>query len=170
MGPRTSLTVYEGMVGISENAFINVKNRNYTITSEVELKDGNANGVIISQAGRFGGWVLYMKGGKVKHEYNFFGVEHTNIASPKSLSAGKHEIKYEFIADAPKPGTGGKCILYVDGTKVAEGQIPKTQPFVFSADEGVDVGVDNETNVSNDYKKHENKFTGKIKKVTDRYR
>ena len=166
MGSRTSLTVYEGMVGISENAFINVKNKNYTITSDVELKDGNANGVIISQAGRFGGWVLYMKGGKVKHEYNFFGVEHTNIASLKPLSAGKHEIKYEFIADAPKPGTGGKCILYVDGAKVAEGQIPKTQPFVFSADEGVDVGVDNETNVSNDYKMHENKFTGKIKKVT----
>jgi arylsulfatase A-like enzyme len=166
MGSRTSLTVYEGMVGISENAFINMKNKNYTITSEVELKDANANGVIISQAGRFGGWVLYMKGGKVKHEYNFFGVENTNIASAKVLSAGKHEIKYEFIADAPKPGTGGKCILYVDGAKVAEGQIPKTQPFIFSADEGVDVGMDNETTVSNDYKMHENKFTGKIKRVT----
>jgi hypothetical protein len=109
---------------------------------------------------------LYMKAGKVKHEYNFFGVEHTNIASLKALGAGKHEIKYEFIANEPKPGTGGKCALYVDGAKVAEGQIPKTQPFVFSADEGVDVGVDNETNVSNDYKMHENKFTGKIKKVT----
>jgi hypothetical protein len=82
------------------------------------------------------------------------------------LSAGKHEIKYEFIADAAKPGTGGKCILYVDGAKVAEGQIPKTQPFIFSADEGVDVGMDNETTVSNDYKMHENKFTGKIKRVT----
>ncbi len=166
MGPRTSLTVYEGMTGISENAFINVKGRNYTITSEVELKDGNTNGVIISQAGRFGGWVLYMKGGKVKHEYNFFGLEHTNIASPKALASGKHEIKYEFVVDDPKPGAGGKCVLYVDGQKVAEGQIPKTQPFAFSADEGVDVGVDNETNVSNDYKMHENKFTGKIKKVT----
>ncbi len=166
MGSRTSLTVYEGMTGISENAFINVKNKNYTITSEVELKDANTNGVIISQAGRFGGWVLYMKGGKVKHEYNFFGLEHTNIASTKALGIGKHEIKYEFIADSPKPGTGGKCTLYVDGTKVAEGQIPKTQPFVFSADEGIDVGIDNETNVSNDYKMHENKFSGKIKKVT----
>jgi arylsulfatase A-like enzyme len=166
MGTRTALTVYEGMTGISENAFINVKGKNYTITSEVELKDANTNGVIISQAGRFGGWVLYMKGGKVKHEYNFFGLEHTNIASPKALAAGKHEIKYEFVPDDPKPGAGGKCVLYVDGTKVAEGQIPKTQPFMFSADEGVDVGVDNETNVSNDYKMHENKFTGKIKKVT----
>lgn len=166
MGSRTALTVYEGMTGISENAFINIKGKPYTITSEVELKDGNTSGVIISQAGRFGGWALYMKGGKVKHEYNFFGLEHTNIASPKTLAAGKHEIKYQFVPDNPNPGAGGKCTLFVDGQKVAEGTIPKTQPFAFSADEGVDVGVDNETNVSNDYKMHENKFTGKIKKVT----
>lgn len=166
LGTRTSLSVYEGMTGISENAFPNVKNRNYTITSEVELKDGNTNGVIIAQAGRFGGWVLYMKGGKVHHEYNFFGLEKTNIASSKTISAGKHEIKYEFIADKKEPGTGGKCALYVDGQQVAAGQIPKTQPFAFSADEGADVGMDNETNVSNDYKERDNKFTGKIRKVT----
>jgi arylsulfatase len=165
MGPRTSLTVYEGMTGISENAFINVKNRKYTITADVELKDGNSNGVIISQAGRFGGWVLYLKGGKPHHEYNFFGLEWTNIGSPKALQAGHHIIKYEFIPDAAKPGAGGKCTLYVDDQKVAEGVIPKTEPFAFSADEGVDVGVDNETNVSRDYKEGENKFTGKIRKI-----
>src|SRR6187455_1295739 len=166
MGPRTSLTVYEGMTGISENAFINVKNRKYSITADVELKDGNSNGVIISQAGRFGGWVLYMKGGKPHHEYNFFGLEWTNIGSSKALGAGHHIIKYEFIPAAAKPGAGGKCTLYVDDQKVAEGTIPKTQPFIFSADEGVDVGMDSETNVSRDYKEGENKFTGKIKKVT----
>ena len=165
MGPRTSLTVYEGMTGISENAFINVKNRKYSITADVELKDGNTNGVIISQAGRFGGWVLYMKGGKPHHEYNFFGIEWTNIGSPKALGSGHHIIKYEFIPDAAKPGTGGKCTLYVDDQKVAEGTIPKTQPFIFSADEGVDVGMDSETNVSRDYREGANKFTGKIRKV-----
>lgn len=166
MGKRTSLNLYEGMEGIMENAFINIKNRNYTITSEVELKDGKTNGVIIAQAGRFGGWVIYMKDGKVHHEYNFFGLEKTNIASPGPLAAGKHEIKYEFVADERKPGTGGKCILYVDGAKAAEGRIPKTQPFSYSGDEGVDIGRDNETNVSNDYKEGNNKFAGKIEKVT----
>jgi len=121
--------------------------------------------VIISQAGRFGGWVLYMKGGKPHHEYNFFGIEWTNIGSPKALGAGHHIIKYEFIPDSDKPGVGGKCSLYVDDQKVAEGTIPKTEPFMFSADEGVDVGMDSETNVSHDYKEGENKFTGKIRKV-----
>ncbi len=166
MGDRTSLTVYPGMTGMTENAFINVKNRSYTITAPVELKDANTNGVIIAQAGAFGGWVLYMKEGKVHHEYNYFGIERTNIGGPSALSAGKHEIKYEFIVDAPKPGSGGKCALFVDGQKVAEGYIPKTQPYAFSADEGADVGMDGETAVSNDYKQGDNKFTGKIFKVT----
>ncbi len=166
MGNRTSLTVYPGMTGMAENAFINVKNRSYTITAPVELKDANTNGVIIAQAGAFGGWVLYIKDGKVHHEYNYFGVERTNIGGQTALSPGKHEIKYEFIVDAPKPGPGGKCALYVDGQQVATGRIPKTQPYAFSADEGTDVGVDNETMVSNDYKPGESKFTGKIEKVT----
>ena len=87
------------------------------------------------------------------------------IQSVNTLTPGKHEIKYEFIIDEPKPGAGGKCVLYVDGTKVSEGKIPKCQPFIYSADEGIDVGMDSETNVSKDYKERDNKFEGKIKKV-----
>jgi arylsulfatase A-like enzyme len=166
IGDRTSLTVYPGMLGITENAFINVKNRSYTVTAPVVLRDANTNGVIIAQAGAFGGWTLYMKDGKIHHEYNYFGVERTNIGSSQALSAGKHVIKYEFVADAAKPGTGGRCALFVDDRKVAEGKIPKTQPFAFSADEGVDVGLDGETAVSNDYRPEASKFTGKILKVT----
>lgn len=82
------------------------------------------------------------------------------------LSAGKHVIKYEFIPEAPKPGTGGKCLLFVDGRQVAQGQIPKTVPFAFSGDEGADVGMDAETPVSDDYKQGDNTFTGTIVKVT----
>ena len=170
MGTRTSLTVYPGMIGMSENAFINVKNRSYTITAPVVLEDANTRGVIIAQAGAFGGWTLYMKDGVVHHEYNFFGVERTNIASTKPIGAGKHEIKYVFVADAAKPGTGGRCELYVDGEKVAEGHIPKTQPFVFSADEGVDVGLDGETPVSNDYAQGNNAFSGADPECHDRHR
>jgi arylsulfatase len=166
MGGRKSLTVYPGMTGMTENAFINVKGVHYTVTAEVEVKDANTQGVIIAQAGYFGGWVLYMKDGKAHHEYNWFGLERTNIASTTALAPGKHTIMYEFIPDAAKPGAGGKSILSVNGTKVAEGNIPKTQPFVFSGDEGADVGLDGETNVSNDYKQGDNAFTGKIVKVT----
>lgn len=164
---RKSLTVYPGMVGMLENAFINVKGVHHTVTAEVELKDDKTEGVILAQAGYFGGWVVYMKDGKPHHEYNFFGLEHTRVGGETALTPGKHTISYEFIPDAAKPGTGGKSILSVDGKKVAEGKIPKTQPFVFSADEGADVGIDSETNVSKDYKPGlPSTFTGKIVKVT----
>jgi arylsulfatase len=103
---------------------------------------------------------------KVHHEYNYFGLERTNIGSAKAVSPGKHVIKYEFVFEGTKPGSGGKCLLYIDDQKVSEGEIPKTQPFLFSADEGVDVGMDGETAVSNDYKQGDNKFTGKIHKIT----
>src|SRR5256885_10809081 len=135
MGDRTSLTVYSGMTGMAENAFINVKNRSYTITAPVELRDANTNGVIIAQAGAFGGWVLYMKEGKVHHEYNFFGVERTNIGGQTALSPRKHEIKYEVINYAPKPGSGGKSALFLDGIKVAGGSISKTPPYAVLTDE-----------------------------------
>lgn len=163
---RKTLTVYPGMVGMMENAFINVKGVRHTVTAEVEVKDAGTQGVIIAQAGYFGGWVLYMKDGKVRHEYNFFAVERTNIGSSEALPPGRHTIVYEFIPDEAKPGTGGKSILRVGGKQVAEGRIPKTQPFMFSADEGTDVGLDAETNVSPDYKQNNNAFTGRISKVT----
>lgn len=167
MGGRTSLTVYEGMTGMMENAFVNVKGVSHTVTADVDLTAGNTNGVIISQAGRFGGWTLYMKNGMAYHEYNFFGLTWTKVGSTKPLAAGHHTIKYEFIADENgKPGTGGQSILYVDGTKVGEAHIEKTQPFSFSADEGADVGLDAETAVSRDYAQGHNHFTGHIDKVT----
>jgi len=166
IGNRTSLTLYPDMIGIMENAFINIKNRSFSITADVDLPDGGADGVVICQAGRFGGWTVYMKGGKLHHEYNYFGLEHTNIASSEPVAAGKHTVKYEFVFDGGKPGAGGQSVLSVDGRKVAEGKIPKTEPYAYSGDEGVDVGMDNETPVSNDYKERDNKFTGTIKKIT----
>ena len=64
MAGRTSLTLYEGMKGISENVFINVKNTSLSITADVDIPQAGAKGVIIAQAGRFGGWSLYLKDGK----------------------------------------------------------------------------------------------------------
>jgi len=166
MGPRTTLTVYPGMHGMAENVFINVKNRPYTITAEVELRDAATRGAIIAQAGAFGGWTLYMKDGRIHHEYNFFGVERTNIGGTDVLAPGHHTIVYAFSPDAAMPGAGGNCTLSVDGTQVAAGHIPKTQPYAFSGDEGVDVGLDGETAVSSDYAQGDNAFTGRIVKVT----
>ena len=104
MGGRKTLTVYPGMTGMMENAFINVKGVAHTITADVEVKDASTQGVIIAQAGYFGGWVLYMKEGKVHHEYNWFALERTNIASAEALAPGKYSIVYEFVPDFSQAG------------------------------------------------------------------
>jgi arylsulfatase len=166
MGTRTSLTLYEGMTGMSENVFISLKNKSHTITADVEIPQGGANGVILAQAGRFGGWSLYLKDGKPTYTYNFLGLQRFNIAAAQPAPAGKATIRFEFASDGPGMGKGGIGTILVNGQKVAEGRIEHTQCCFFSADEGADVGTDDGTPVTEDYKEGNNKFTGKIQKVT----
>lgn len=166
MAGRTSLTVYEGMTGMTENVFINTKNRSHAITADLESSKGGAGGVILSQAGRFGGWSLYVEDGKPAYTYNFVGLSAYKVASPKRLPEGKVTVRYEFAYDGGGLGRGGTGTIFVDGEKLAEGRIEKTQAYIFSADEGADVGRDGETNVTSGYKERDNKFTGEIVKVT----
>ncbi len=92
--------------------------------------------------------------------------DYYTINAPKVLPAGKATIRYEFAYDGGDPGSGGKGTISVNGKKVAEGRIGKTVPFMFSADETVDVGMDNATPVTKEYKERDNEFNGTIEKVT----
>jgi arylsulfatase len=172
MGSRTSLTLYEGMAGIMENAFLNIKSRAHTITAEIEIpaaRDASVpavSGVLICQAGRFGGWSLYMKDGRVHEVYNYGGLQRTTVSSPQALPPGRHTIVYRFTPDSDRPGAGGMSRLAIDGKPVGEAHVPRTMPFAYSGDEGVDVGRDDETPVTEEYKERNNRFTGKIHKVT----
>ncbi|OYY56772.1 MAG: arylsulfatase, partial [Sulfurovum sp. 28-43-6] len=108
MAGRTSLTLAEGMNGMSENTFINIKNRSKTITAEVEIpKDTKANGIILAQGGRFGGWALYAKDGKVAYDYNFLGMERFTVESKEALKPGKSTVRFEFAYDGGGIGKGG---------------------------------------------------------------
>jgi arylsulfatase A-like enzyme len=166
MGDRKSLTVYPGM-NMTENAFINVKNRSHSITAEVVIPDGGGDGVIMAQGGRFAGWSLYMKDGSVSYVHNWVGKERYTIAASAPVAAGKATIRYEFAYDGgDKPGAGGLGTISVNGQKVAEGRIGNTTPFLFSADETADVGIDQATPVTEDYEEGNNTFTGTIEQVT----
>ena len=166
MAGRTSLTVYEGMNGMSENVFINVKNRSHTITADVVIPKGGAKGVILAQAGRFGGWSLYLKDGKPTYTYNFLGLQRFTVAAQQPVPAGKATIRFEFAYDAGGLGKGGIGRIFVNDKKVAEGHIGRTQPGIFSADEGADVGEDGETPVVENYGvPAPYKFTGSIERV-----
>jgi arylsulfatase len=166
LGSRTSLSLYEGMTGILENAFINVKNRSYTITADAEIPSGGANGVILAQGGRFGGWSLYLKDGKPAYTYNWIGRESYTVASPNALPPGPATIRLDFAYDGGGRGKGGTATLSVNGQRVADVRIRNTNANVFSLDEGADVGIDEGTPVTDAYGDRDNKFTGKIHKVT----
>ena len=168
LGDRTSLTLYDGMDGMLENTFMNVKNRSKTITAEVEIPKGGADGVILTQGGRFGGWSLYMKDGKPIYTYNFLGLERYTVASNSAVPAGDATVVLDFVYDGGGLGKGGMATLSVNGETVAEGRIEKTQPLIFSADETADVGLDNQTPVAVDIGigRDETRFTGTINKVT----
>ncbi len=125
LGGRKSLTLYGGMSGMLENTFINVKNQSKTITAEVEIPEGGANGVILSQGGRFGGWSLYMKDGKPIYTYNYLGLERYTVPSISALSAGPATVKLNFVYDGGGLGKGGIATLSVNGKNVAEGRIEK---------------------------------------------
>jgi len=119
-----------------------------------------------AQAGRFGGWSLYLADGKPTYTYNYLGLQSFTISSSQPLPAGKATIKFDFAYDGGM-GKGGTGTISVNGQKVAEGRIERTQCCVFSADEGADVGVDDGTPVSEDYEAGEaSAFAGQIAKVT----
>jgi arylsulfatase len=167
MGGRKSLTLAEGMTGMMEGVFVNVKNRSKTITAEIEVPEGGGNGTVIAQGGRFGGWSLYVKDGVPGYEYNFLGLQHTSVTSSKKLSPGKAELRFEFAYDGGGPAKGGQGTLFVNGEKVGEGRIERTQPGLFSADETADVGIDLGTPVVEAIgAEAKSRFTGRIPKIT----
>jgi arylsulfatase A-like enzyme len=165
MGGRTSLTVYLGMSGLMENAFINIKNRSFSITARLLVPPSGASGVIIAQGGRFGGWSLWLQEGRPRFTYNWLGIERYEIVADRALPPGEQVLRFEFAYDGGKPGAGGLGRISVAGSKIAEGRIARTQPFAFSADEGADVGEDLATPVSEEYQVPA-KFTGAIRDVT----
>jgi arylsulfatase A-like enzyme len=167
MGKRTSITLAEGMTGMTENVFLNIKNKSKTITAEVEVPQSGANGAIMVQGGRFGGWALYVKDGVPAYDYNFLGLERVTIAGTQPLAPGKAVIRFEFAYDGGGLGKGGTGTLFVNDQKVGEGRIERTQPMIFSADETADVGIDLATPVVEAIgSERKSKFTGRIPKVT----
>ncbi len=160
---RKTMTFYPGMDAFMENTVLNIKNRSHTITAEIEIKDGESDGVIIAQGGRFAGWSLYVKEGRVKYVHNYLDMEHYYVEAEEKLPDGKVNIRYHFNFDGGKPGAGGTGTIHYNNRKVGEGRIKKTVPFGFSGDETLDIGHDLATPVTDDYPEgKKNKFQGKI--------
>lgn len=160
---RGNSQLFFGHMGrLSENSVVSIKNKSFSVTAEVEMSAKSAEGVIIAQGGRFGGWSLYAKGGKAKFVYNVLGIHEFPIEATEPIPAGKHQVRMEFAYDGGGLGKGGNVTLYYDGKEVGKGRVIATQAMVFSADETTDIGYESGTPVSPDYTTHDSKFNGKI--------
>jgi arylsulfatase len=133
---------------LSESSVVNIKNKSHSVTAEIVVPATGAEGVIVCQGGNIGGWSLYAKGGKLKYCYNFLGIQQFYAESSGALPPGDHQVRMEFAYAGGGLGKGGTASLYVDGKKVGEGKVGATAAFVFSADDGCDVGVDTGSPVS----------------------
>ena len=162
-----------------ENAGIPIGNapsildKDYTITAEVTLPSGKAEGMIVTLGGRFGGYGLYLLRGKPVFDYNLLDLRHYRWEGGvggedwlgDELQPGKHTIVFDFKYDGPGAGKGGTGVLTVDGKELARKTIPHTIPFLMAIDESFDMGSDTRTAVNDDYELPFH-FTGTINKLT----
>jgi len=156
---------YPGEQRISEASVLNIKNRSFSVTAQLVVPDGGAVGTVIAQGQKFGGWGLQMHQGKARFVYNLFGVRVFVIDADHAAPPGEHQVRAEFAYDGGGFGKGGTVTLYYDGEKTGEGRVDVTQPMIFSATEGLDIGKELGTPVLPDADIDSTVFNGEIKWV-----
>jgi arylsulfatase len=160
-----SQLLFGGMGRLTENSVVVIKNKSHSITAQLIVPDGSADGVIVAQGGAFGGFSLYAQEGRPAYCYNLFGLQRFKVSGVQAIPAGEHQVRMEFAYDGGGLGKGGTVTLYVDGAKAGEGRVEATVPMLFSADETTDVGRDGGTPVSDDYGPKTSAFSGRVRWV-----
>ena len=158
-----SQVLFSGMGRLSESSVVNIKNKSFSVTANVSIPEDGAEGVIIAQGGRFGGWALYAREGHLKFTYNLLGIqEFTTTAGGEAIPAGEHQLRVEFAYDGGGLAKGGNVTLFHDGQAVGEGRVEMTQPMIFSADETTDIARETGTTVTSGYSTATSRFNGRI--------
>ena len=173
-GGRKVFTYSGVLTGVPNSGAPSILNKAYTITAEVTIPKGGAEGMIVTDGGRFGGYALFLsKGvagvrrGKPVFLYNLLNLKRTVWAGPE-LGAGKHTIVFDYKPDSPGLGKGGTGVLSVDGKVVARNSMEHSTPITFPEDETFDIGSDTRTGVAMVEYRYDVpfKFTGTINKLT----
>jgi arylsulfatase len=171
-GPAAGRTqfVYTGPSCCTQaNAAPGILNRSYRITAEIEVPQGGANGMLVTQGGRFAGWGFYLREGRPVFTINLANMQREKWEAPAALPAGRHTIAFDFALDPQGPipfGHGGTGTLSVNGQQVAQRAIPRTIPFTWAWDETFDVGMDTGTPVDDRDYQVPFAFTGRIGSIT----
>ncbi len=162
---RNVFTYSSEMAGLPVSDSPSILNKSYTITAEVEIPQGGAEGMIVTLGGRFGGYGLYLLKGKPTFLYNFVDLERYRWEGQEALAPGKHTIVFDFKSDGPGFGKGGTGALKVDDKEVANTKVPHTIPFLMAIDETFDVGIDTRTPVDDKDYQVPFQFTGTLDTV-----
>ena len=171
---RTGFSYSAPLASVPKSGAPNILNKSYTITAQVTIPKGGAEGMIVTEGGRFGGYGLFLsKGvagvrrGKPVFVYNLLDLKRTVWDGPE-LSPGKHTIVFDFKSDGPGLGKGGTGVLSVNGKEVSRKSMENSIPITFPEDETFDVGSDTRTGVTMVEYRYDSpfKFTGTIDKLT----
>jgi arylsulfatase len=166
-GDATTFTYYPGQVGLPADAAPRILNQSWTLTADLDIPEGGADGMIVTQGGLVGGYGLYLRDGKPTFVYNYLALERPTIAGADPLPAGKSmvEVDFDYHGAAGEMGKGATVTLRVNGAEVAKGELDRTIPIQISLGEGLDVGMDVGSAVDFTYQLPF-AFTGGIEQVT----
>jgi arylsulfatase len=174
---RSEFVYTRPMVGLPQGDSPFLLNSSFTITAEIEVPQGGAEGMILTSGGRFAGYGFYLLEGKPVFLWNLAGLERIRWAGPEALSPGKHTLEYDFayeglgvgtlafndMSGLGRPGTG---TLEVDGKAVQTIRMERTLPMILQWDESFDIGSDTLTGVNDADYRPPFAFTGKLEKLT----
>jgi len=164
--PGMTEFTYEGPISVALGAMPPYVGRDFTVTADIDIPEGGAEGMLMTEGGRFDGWGLYLLEGKPVFTYNFLDLDRFRWEGADAIAPGQHTVVFDFTYDGPGLGKGGTGVLTVDGNEVAKQAIPHTTPALEVVDEWLDVGHDTRTGVDDRDYQVPFRFTGKINKVT----
>ncbi|EIZ78145.1 sulfatase [Novosphingobium sp. Rr 2-17] len=155
---KTDFTWQSDVTGLPLSALPTLAGRPHNLTVRIEGKGNAANGVLLAEGGRLGGFVLYAKDGKLSFENNAFNLSHETIAAPDLLPDGPVTVGYSFTPSGSAGGfpglvaklTDGVVRLLVNGQVVAQGNVSRFPSSAGSFSEGFDIGQDRGSKVSKD--------------------
>jgi arylsulfatase len=168
---RPSLTqgrarfTYPNLLRLPEGAAPDLKHKSHTITAKITIPEAGAEGMLLTQGGRFAGYGLFVKDGRLAYHYNLAGVERYTIESTERLPTGQVTVRAVYVSDADRPFAGATVTLFANDRQLAVGRVEKSIPNRVTLDETLDVGFDTGTPVTEGYDMPF-RFTGELRAVT----
>jgi arylsulfatase len=174
---RSEFVYTKPMTGLPQGDSPLLLNCSYTITADIDVPQGGAEGMILTSGGRFGGYGFYLLKGKPVFTWNMVGLRNITWNSPDALAPGKHSVEFDFKYDGLGPATlafnnmsgigqSGTGTLKVDGKSVATQKMEHTIPLILQWDESFDIGSDTETGVNDADYQPPFPLTAKLNKLT----